>query len=152
MYGNDSPAPLPALNLNQRTFVLSSHLFGSLSLSLCACISSVRLSYPQWLCFIFSLAPHSPFLCFSLSLTLFYMFSHFISSSLCSLSLAIVSTSELFHQCLFKSPVILRSRSSPVPSHSTCLSHFDRKRLDAVWDNIGMQPDAKYHCHGPLST
>lgn len=39
MYGNDSPVPLPALNLNQRTFVLSPCLFPSswipLSVSLC---------------------------------------------------------------------------------------------------------------------
>lgn len=40
------------------------------------------LSYPQWLCFIFSLALHSPFLGFCLSLTLFCVFSHFICSHL----------------------------------------------------------------------
>lgn len=50
----------------------------------------------------------------------------------------------------FNSPVILRSRSSPVPSHSTCLSHFEMKSLDAARDKTGMQPNAKYHCQGPL--
>lgn len=46
MYGNDSLAPPPALNLNQSTFC---PLFLSLSPSVCIYISSVLLSYPQQL-------------------------------------------------------------------------------------------------------
>lgn len=72
MYGNDSPAPLPALNLNQHTFVLSSCLFCSFSADpsfsflthmspVCCCllfrgfffIVRVLLNSPLYLAFLF---------------------------------------------------------------------------------------------------
>lgn len=135
MYGNDSPVLLPALNLNQHTFVLSSCLFSSLwipSVYLCiqllcaVAISSVGL--PFFLC--------GSTLCFCACVSL----CHFSLWPLFPLLSDSINVS-------FNPPVIW---SSPVPSHSTCLSHFETESLDAAWDRTGMQPDTKYHSHGPF--
>lgn len=139
MYGNDSPVPLPALNLNQRTFVLSPCLFPSswipLSVSLCiqllCAVAIFSVVLPCFLC--------GSTLCFCAPVCL-CLFAFWLLFPLLSYSINVS----------FNSPVILRSRSSPVPSHSTCLSHFEMKSLDAARDKTGMQPNAKYHCQGPL--
>jgi len=71
MYGNDSPVLPPALNLNQRTFVLLSCLFPSLQI-LRAYLSTVLSSSPLRLCFIVSVALNAPF-CASVFLFFLYL-------------------------------------------------------------------------------
>lgn len=123
------------------SLLVSSLHSGSIFLSQRAHISTALSSLQRLYFFVFVALNVLPF-CACLS-----AFSFLISFLCLWLLLEVLSH---FINASFNPPVIPRSRSSSVPSHSTCLSCFEMKRLDAGWDNAGMQPDTKYHCHGPV--